>query len=147
MTAIFSRSKMISASTFLLTLLLCASAIAQTQQKPEQLAQQSAQSWLALVDSGKYADSWDEAAQYFKSAVTKDQWLDALGQARTPQGKVLARKLKSATYTKTLLNAPDGEYVVIQYDTDFEHKAGATETIVPMLDKDGKWRVSGYFIK
>ena len=147
MTAIFSRSKMISASTFLLTLLLCASAIAQTQQKPEQLAQQSAQSWLALVDSGKYADSWDEAAQYFKSAVTKDQWLDALGQARTPQGKVLSRKLKSATYTKTLPNAPDGEYVVIQYDTDFEHKAGATETIVPMLDKDGKWRVSGYFIK
>jgi len=147
MTTTFPQSKMISASTFLLTLLLCASTIAQAQQKPEQLGQQSAQSWLALVDSGKYANSWDEAAQYFKSAVTKDQWLDALGQARTPQGKVLSRKLKSATYTKTLPNAPDGEYVVIQYDTDFEHKAGATEMIVPMLDKDGKWRVSGYFIK
>jgi len=147
MTAKFSQSKLILASTFLLTLLLCASAIAQTQQKPEQLGQQSAESWLTLVDSGKYADSWDEAAQLFKSAVTKDQWLDAVGKARAPQGKVLSRKLKSATYTKTLPNAPDGEYVVIQYDTDFEHKAGATETIVPMLDKDGKWRVSGYFIK
>ncbi len=147
MTATFSQSKMISASTLLFTVLMCGVAVAQAQQKPEQLAQQSSESWLALVDSGKYANSWDEAAQLFKSAVTKDQWLDALGKARTPQGKVLSRKLKSATYTKTLPNAPEGEYVVIQYDTDFEHKAGATETIVPMLDKDGKWRVSGYFIK
>jgi hypothetical protein len=147
MTATFSRIKTISVSALLFTLVLCASAVAQSQQKPEQLGQQSAESWLGLVDSGKYADSWDEASQLFKSAVTKDQWLDALGKARTPQGKVLSRKLKSATYTKTLPNAPDGEYVAIQYDTDFEHKAGATETIVPMLDKDGKWRVSGYFIK
>lgn len=37
--------------------------------------------------------------------------------------------------------------VVIQYDTDFEHKSGAVETVVPNLEKDGKWRVSGYFIK
>ncbi len=136
------QTKLVSA--FLFTLLLSASAAAQAQQK---LAQQSSDAWLALVDSGKYADSWDEAAQMFKAAVTKDQWQSALGQVRTPQGKVLSRKLKSATYTKTLPNAPDGEYVVIQYDTNFEHKQGAAETAVPMLDKDGKWRVSGYFIK
>jgi len=36
---------------------------------------------------------------------------------------------------------------MIQYDTDFEHKAGAVETVVPTLEKDGKWRVAGYFIK
>ena len=135
------------ASTLILTLWLCASASAQAPQKPEQLAQQSSDAWLVLVDSGKYADSWDEAAQSFKAAVTKDQWQSALGSVRTPQGKILSRKLKNATYTKTLPNAPDGEYVVIQYDTNFEHKPGAVETVVPMLDKDGKWRVSGYFIK
>jgi len=42
---------------------------------------------------------------------------------------------------------PDGEYVVIQYDSSFEHKQSAVETVTPMLDKDGKWRVSGYYIK
>ena len=92
----------------IITLLLCASAAAQAQQKPEQLAQKSAEAWLILVDSGKYAQSWDDAAQVFKSAVTKDQWQSALGTARTPQGKILSRTLKSATYTKTLPNAPDG---------------------------------------
>ena len=134
-------------SAVVLTLLLCASAATQAQEKPEQLAQKSAESWLALVDSGKYAQSWDEAAELFKSAVTKDQWQSALGTVRTPQGKVQSRTLKSATYTRTLPNAPDGEYVVIQYDTNFEHKQAAVETVVPMRDKDGAWRVSGYFIK
>jgi hypothetical protein len=43
--------------------------------------------------------------------------------------------------------APDGNYVVLKYDTSFENKKSATETIAPMLDKDGKWRVSGYYIK
>jgi len=135
------------ASILLLTVLLCVAALAQSPQKPEQLAQASSDAWLAIVDAGNYGNSWDEAAQLFKSAVTKDQWLSALGQVRTPLGKVLSRKLKSATYTKTLPNAPQGEYVVIQYDTSFENKPGAVETVTPMLEKDGKWRVSGYFIK
>src|SRR5271165_1099595 len=131
----------------LLALMLGASLAVQAQQKPEQLAQQSAESWLALVDTGKYADSWQEAASMFKAAVAKDQWQSMVKSVRDPLGKVMSRKLKSATYTKTLPGAPDGEYVVIQYDTSFEHKASAVETITPMLDKDGKWRVSGYFIK
>lgn len=135
------------ASTCLFTLLLCTSVAARAQQKPEQLAQQSGEPWLELVDNAKYAESWNQAAQSFKAAVTSDQWQGMLGTTRTPLGKVLSRKLKSATYTKTLPGAPDGEYVVMQYDTSFEHKQGAVETVVPMLDKDGKWRVSGYFIK
>jgi hypothetical protein len=130
-----------------LTLSLAVCAVAQAQQKPEELAQQSADSWLALVDSGKHADSWQEASSIFKAHVSKEQWPSIVRAARDPLGKMLSRKLKSATYTKTLPGAPDGEYVVIQYDSSFEHKQSAVETVTPMLDKDGKWRVSGYYIK
>jgi len=119
----------------------------QAQQKPEDLAQKSAEAWLALTDSGKYAESWDEASQLFKNSVSQERWSGMVKAARGPLGKVQSRKLKSATYTKTLPGAPDGEYVVIQYDTSFANKASAVETITPLLDKDGKWRVSGYFIK
>ena len=131
----------------LLTLLLGICSAVQAQQKAEQLAQQSSDTWLALVDAGKYADSWQEASQFFKAAVTKEQWQNAMRGSLDPLGKMLSRKLKSATYTKTLPGAPDGEYVVIQYESSFEHKQSAVETITPMLDKDGKWRISGYFIK
>ena len=83
----------------------------------------------------------------FKDHVTKDQWQSMIAAARDPFGKVLSRKLKSTKYATTLPGAPDGQYVVIQYETSFEHKQSAIETITPMLDRDGKWRVSGYFIK
>jgi hypothetical protein len=139
-------SKLMSRFLALALLLGVCSAI-QAQQKPEQLAQQSADAWLALVDSGQYADSWQEASELFKAHVTKEQWQDALRATRDPLGKMLSRKLKSATYKTTLPGAPDGEYVVIQYESSFEHKQSAVETVTPMLDKDGKWRVSGYYIK
>jgi hypothetical protein len=138
--------KLGAAFSFLMLLLAICPAV-RAQQRPEQLAQQSAESWLALVDSGKYAESWQEAAPVFKAAVTKEQWQGVLRGSRDPLGKMLSRKLKSATYTTTLPGAPDGEYVVIQYESGFEHKQSAVETVTPMLDKDGKWKVSGYYIK
>ena len=130
-----------------LTLLLTVGAVAQAQQKPEQLAQQSSDAWLTTVDSGKYADSWQDASSLFKAHVSKEQWQSMVGPVRDPLGRVLSRKVMSASYTKTLPGAPDGEYVVVKYDTSFEHKQSAVETVTPTLDKDGKWRVSGYFIK
>jgi len=103
--------------------------------------------WLSLVDEGNYAESWNQAAGFFKNAVTKEQWLNSMKAFRVPLGNMVVRKLKSKQYTKTLPGAPDGEYVVIQYETTFEKKQSAIETVTPMLDKDGKWKVSGYFIK
>jgi hypothetical protein len=110
-------------------------------------AQAAATTWLALTDAAKYGPSWGEAASLFKAAVTKAGWESALKGVRAPLGVVKSRKLKSATFTRTLPGAPDGEYVVIQFDTQFENKAAAVETITPMHEKDGSWRVSGYFIK
>jgi hypothetical protein len=114
---------------------------------PEEAAKASAESWLALVDQQKYSESWDQAAKLFKGAVTKEQWQTAAAGARGPLGKLISRKFKSSQYTEKLPGAPDGRYVVIQYDTVFEKKAQAVETITPMADPDGTWRVSGYFIR
>ncbi len=109
--------------------------------------QVAAKSWLVLVDDGKYGQSWDEAASLFKAAVTKAAWEKAVKGVRAPLGALKARKVKSATFARTLPGAPDGEYVVIQFDAQFENKAAAIETVTPMKDKDGTWRVSGYHIK
>ncbi len=37
--------------------------------------------------------------------------------------------------------------MVIQYDSSFENKQSALETVTDMLEKDGQWKVTGYFIK
>ena len=115
--------------------------------KPADAAQTAADSWLKLVDTANYEASWEQAAKVFKGAVTKDQWTNTCAGVRKPLGKLISRKLKSREYTEQLPGAPDGEYVVIQFDTVFENKAAAVETVTPMLDPDGVWRVSGYFIR
>jgi hypothetical protein len=35
----------------------------------------------------------------------------------------------------------------MQFDTQFEKKRAAIETVTPMQDTDGQWRVSGYFVR
>lgn len=116
-------------------------------QSKEELAASTSQAWLALVDAGKYQESWQQAAEFFKNAVDQNQWESSMIAYRKPLGNVLSRELIFKKYTNTLPGAPDGEYVVIQYKTSFENKASAVETVTPMLDTDGKWRVSGYYIK
>ena len=116
-------------------------------EEAEAAAQTAAESWLKLVDAGDYQASWEQAAKMFKGAVTQKQWIQTAKAARAPLGKLLSRKVKSRHYTETLPGAPDGKYVVIQFDTAFEHKASAVETVTPMLDPDGVWRVSGYYIR
>lgn len=113
----------------------------------ERAALAAAERWLAAVDQGQYAKTWKEAASYFRNAVTRDSWEQSIGAVRKPLGKRVSRTVKSVAYTTALPGAPDGEYVVIHFDTVFEHKAAAVETVTPMLDTDGKWRVSGYFIQ
>ena len=122
-------------------------AIAMAQDKNIEAAKKGSESWLAVVDKGDYTASYEEAASIFKLAVTKEDWLQKVRAARNPLGKVISRKLKGAQYKTSLPGAPDGEYVVIQYDTSFENKRSAVETITPTLDKDAQWRVSGYFIR
>jgi hypothetical protein len=113
----------------------------------EDEAADAARAWLAIVDEGRYAQSWDEAAPAFKEAVTKDQWLQALGSVRAPLGSCLSRKPLARQLVESLPGAPKGPYVVMQFTTDFQGKAGAIETVTPALGADGRWRVSGYFIK
>ena len=113
----------------------------------EKAAIASAEKWLRIVDKGKYSESWEESSEYFKQAVTQDQWEQAVQAVREPLGKLISRKVKNATYTTSLPGAPDGQYVVIQFSTSFENKKSGIETVTPMIDKDGKWRVSGYYIK
>lgn len=102
--------------------------------------------WLALIDAGSYAKSWERAADYFKAAVREEQWVASLTATRKPLGRTIYRTLKYKKYTTTLPGAPDGEYVVLQFETSFQNKKLAMETVTPMRDRDGKWRVSGYYI-
>ncbi|MGI4721083.1 MAG: DUF4019 domain-containing protein [Janthinobacterium lividum] len=110
-------------------------------------AADAAKAWLALADAGRHGEGWAASAAALRGAVPLAQWEAAMAAVRTPLGAVVSRTLSSSHPTRTLPGAPEGEYVVLQYRTDFANRAGAVETVTPMRDADGTWRVSGYYVK
>lgn len=108
-------------------------------------AKAAAEKWLALVDAGDYGRSYDTAASFFKKALTKEQWIEAVGRARGPLGRLESRRLLATKPTNELPGAPKGDYVVMQYEATFPGGT-AVETITPMKDGDA-WRVSGYYVR
>jgi hypothetical protein len=140
---------MISRVMFMVVIVLAfltVSAVADTSEK-EKAAAISAKKWLSMIDTERYAESWKEASEFFRNAIKQEEWKQAMQAVRKPLGKLLTRKIKTKTYKTSLPGAPDGEYVVIEFETSFENKKSAVETVTPMMDKDGRWRVSGYYIK
>ena len=134
-------------SLAIVAVLTTASAQGSNAETPEGAAEAAARVWLGLVDAGDYAKSWVTGAEYFRNLVLQAQWVTSVARVRGSLGGLKSRRLVSAKYTRSLHGAPDGEYVVIQFATSFEKRAEATETVTPMKDRDGRWRVSGYFIR
>jgi len=130
-----------------LGLCLLASTAKAGEANRETVAQGEALLWLSLVDSNKYDASWEEMSPAFKKQVSKRKWKSTVTDIRKPLGNLVSRKAKSAEYTKELPGAPEGEYVVAKFDTVFEKKPGAVETVTLVLGTDLNWRVSSYSVK
>jgi serine/threonine protein kinase len=96
------------------------------------------ESWLAIMDNGNYAQSWDAAAKYFQKAIAKEEWIDRLQSARKPQGKVISRKLRTARRF--------GPRFTVKFDTAFAGLKAAVETVTFSRERDGQWRPIGYLI-
>ncbi|MBM3782955.1 MAG: DUF4019 domain-containing protein [Acidobacteria bacterium] len=109
-------------------------------------ARADAEQWLALVDNGKYRDSWKEASKPFRTQVTAEEWERQVRAVRESIGSLASRKLASSKAAKTLPGAPDGDYVVMMFEAKFTKKESAIETVVVSLES-GHWRVAGYFIR
>ena len=113
----------------------------------ERTALAVAESWLALIDAGRYAETWKEAGTVFQAAVAEQDSVAALGNDRRALGNVVSRRLKSAKLMQELPGAPDGPYVVMDFETSFANRKSAVETVTFRLEKDGRWKAAGYFIK
>ena len=106
----------------------------------------AAGTWLAMLDHGRWPQSWASSGALFHRQSTAQQWAVMAGAVRSPLGAALSRKLVSDQKTHRLPGAPDGDYAVLRYDTRFVHKAAAVETVV-LAREAGAWKVDGYFIK
>lgn len=105
-------------------------------------AVQSARAWLALVDAGDWAGSWNATSQAFRSLNTVEIWTKVSESGRAPLGAVVSRQLIS----EDDVPAPPAGYQVVKFKTSYANKPDATE-IVSLSWEDGSWRVAGCYIE
>jgi hypothetical protein len=132
-----------------LTVITCLVAGTALAQDPRAgLPQKAAREWLAQTDKIDGAGSYAASGAKFKEAVTVDTWVDALQKARGPLGATEQRTIFETTFDKALPDGgPEGEFALVMYRTAFAKKADSVETVTLEREKDGVWRVIGYFIR
>lgn len=99
------------------------------------------ESWLALMDTGKYAKSWETAAPYFQRAMGREEWVFRLQKVRYPLGAVLSRQLAATKFTAA------GTRCEVKYETAFEGLLAATETVTFARQAGGEWKAIGYLVR
>ena len=97
--------------------------------------------WLALMDTGEYAKSWDTAAPYFQGKVGKEEWIGKLEKIRRPLGEILSRKIIS------MENTVMGTRYEAKYTSAFECLPAAMETVTYAKQPGGDWMPIGYIIR
>lgn len=101
------------------------------------------QQWIALVDAGQYAESWQAAGKLFQANMPQQNWVQALTSARTPLGKATSREMTGHEAKTDIPGAPAGQYALVGFATNFETKSDIIETVTLYLE-DGQWKVVGY---
>ena len=106
----------------------------------------AAKAWAELLDAQNWAQSWRAAGAIFQARMPETQWIPKITALRRAMGRMASRRVKDVQATTSLPGAPDGQYEIVQFNTDFAQKSGAIETVVLAREASG-WKVDGYFVR
>lgn len=106
----------------------------------------AADAWLALIDSGQYRRSWEEAAVQARSVFPADQWVGFISALRSRLGALRSREHSAIQFGEVAPGAPPGEYVLLEYRSAFGNDPEATERVT-LLKENGTWRGFSYSVQ
>lgn len=107
-------------------------------------ARLAAQGWLVLLDRRDWGRAWETTSSAFRGLVPLGAWMDGIPKVRDPFGAMVERRIVESFYKTSLEGQPPGEYVSIVFESKFANRPSVVEALTTVLDKDGKWRVTGY---
>ncbi|HVI71856.1 MAG TPA: DUF4019 domain-containing protein, partial [Pyrinomonadaceae bacterium] len=106
----------------------------------QETLKQFAISWLNLIDTEHYAESWQQLGNKLRTKYNESTWPKALRPLLSQAGKIKKRTLRSISYSDS-----QGETVIVEFDSSFSNATRARE-ILTMVQEEGQWRVISYSI-
>jgi len=118
---------------------------AEEKAKQKDAALKVAETYIVMLDKGKYGESWETMTPEVKKGITRRKWVDSLGKTRGTYGDLQGRKLKKIDMRATEVAERFDEAWVY---TNFQTLDGqvASELLIVVLLKGKDWTVSSYYI-
>lgn len=97
--------------------------------------------FLNRLDEGRYREALEKPLSQIQMGT--EEYFKRTMNSRASMGKVIMRTYLMASHLTEMPGMPDGEYLVMFYQTEFENKKKSTESV--FLKKDsGSWVVFSY---
>ncbi len=110
-------------------------------------AMDEASHWLNLIDQGQYGSAWLDSGPLMKDIITEQEWIGAMDEVRAPFGNVRTRKVARNQSISALPHGTKGNFMLLEYRTQFSGNFTAKERLILMTDSLGQWRVISYDVK
>lgn len=141
------RSFLLLTAGLLCLALLSTPATAQDQEAQDpadqtEEAREAADAWLALFDANDIEATYDTAAEAFKTQVELQDWEAQAAQVKQAVGELDGRTYMETTYADELPQAPEGDYMIVQYETQYAN-LNVTEYVILVQEGD-TWRMVGF---
>lgn len=108
-------------------------------------ATSEARKWLTIMDHNDFSHAWEQASILVRQSITKEAFIKEASRSREPLGSFIKRDILIAQPKTEMPGAPQGQYVLITFKSEFHNKQPVNETIIVQKDPDNSWRVAGYF--
>ncbi len=98
---------------------------------------------LERLDAGDYEAVRAIASPFLKEQVSRDEWLAQVQALRDPLGAHESRAVGTTTYVSNPWGAPEGEYVIVSYDSHWQN-GSIHENLSMQRQPNGTWALAGY---
>lgn len=102
--------------------------------------------WIALIDAGRYFQSWQYAGDYFKQNIEAAAWNQVLQATRGELGGVASRELVAFGRKSSIEGMPDGDYLLLKFRTLFAEEEQRHELLF-LVEHRESLKVVGYYIQ
>lgn len=86
--------------------------------------------FLEMLDNAQYETAWNNTTPLFKLLNDQHEWQRRQQAIREGYGTPPMRSLSFIKQKQAYAQSPDGNYVFVQFDSVFPHKAKAVETVI-----------------
>ena len=109
--------------------------------------EEKAASYLKLLDLGQYEKAWHDMSALFHDFNNPLHWQKRQETIRNVYGASDTRRLHSIRYRQSYNLSPDGQYVVVQFNSSYQNKSETRETVVLDCSSNPQCSVREYIIQ